>query len=307
MNTAAEILAQVDVVRLRLHLEFDEDCLRPPGFALHLRRELIQAGRMILERDVLRSLFEPALPEDAAVVRRYQRPAPAFVIKAESTAGKSVSAGDEWPLDVLFVGTGVTFIPDFIRVFQQLGQTGIAQGRGRFVVVATSSLGASGEATEIRMTGRDRVPQELQPIPLAWLVESTRGVKNLRFELMTPARLVSHGKPLFHPAFTALFPFILRRIGAMLSHWGDGSFEMDPQPYLAAADRVEVVVNRLHWQDWRPFPGVSGEEALGGISGSLVVSGSALDDIYWILGLGALLHMGKGAAYGAGQYRLTGA
>lgn len=300
------MLEQVAVVRLRLHLEFDEDCLLPPGFALQLRRELLRAGRLILGRDVFARLFEPPLPTDAAAVRRFQRPSPAFVLKAGTTAGKTACAGDDWQVEVIFVGTGISFIHEFIRVFQQVGQSGICQGRGRYTLIAASSLGASGEAMEFIFTGRDGDgSQPLQLLPLAWQVESFSGGGSWSIEMMTPARLVSQGKPLFHPTFRTFFPFILRRVGAMLWHWGGGHYEIDPHPLLAAAARVEVVENNLFWQDWKAAAGGAGEESLGGISGSLVVFGPALDDLFWVLSLGALLHIGKGAAYGVGEYRLT--
>lgn len=306
MLSTAGMLDQVDVVRLRLHLEFDEDCHLPPGFALQLRRELLRAGRLILGRDVFARLFEPSLPADAFAVRRFQRPAPTFVLRVGTTEGKTVCAGDDWQVEVIFVGTGISFIPEFIRVFQHVGQSGIYQGRGRYMLIAVSSLGASGEAMEFISTGRDGDgSQPLQLIPLAWQVESSSGGRSWRIEMITPARLVSQGKPLFHPTFKTCFPFILRRVGAMLWHWGGCDYEIDPQPFLAAAARVEVIENKLYWHDWKAATGGAGEEPLGGISGSMVVSGPALDELFWVLSLGALLHIGKGAAYGAGEYRLT--
>jgi len=301
------ILEQVDVVRLRLHLEFDAESVLPPGFSLQLRRELLQVGRLLLDRESFCRLFEPSLPADPMAIRRFQRPAPAFILKAGTMEEKIVCSGEDWQMEVLFVGDGIPFIPDFIRVVQQLGQNGLYQGRGRFVLIAASSLGVSGEVAELSLTSRAGTAQVPHMFPLAWLVETTRGAGNWRLEMMTPARLVSHGKPLFHPDLPQLFPYILRRVGAMLWHWGGCTNEIDPQPLLAAAARVVVPDNRLFWQDWKPLPGIPGVGGLGGISGTMVLSGPALDDIFWILGLGAVLHVGKGAAYGAGEYRLTGA
>jgi len=299
------ILEQVELVRLRLHLEFDEDCLLPPGFALQLRRELLHAGRMVLNREAFRQLFEPSLPDDSLALRLFQRPAPAFILKAGTTAEKWVHAGDAWQMEFLFIGRGISYIADFIRVIQQLGQVGIARGQGRFVLVAASTVGAAGDVAEFCQSVRGTSLESPQLLPLAWLVDTTSRAASWRIDLATPARLVSHGKPLFRPDFVALFPFILRRVGAMLCHWGGINFELDPQPLMAAAASVKVVDNRLYWEDWKSLQRSAGMEALGGISGSLTFAGTEIDDILWVLSLGALLHIGKGAAYGSGEYRLT--
>ncbi|TFH50040.1 MAG: CRISPR system precrRNA processing endoribonuclease RAMP protein Cas6, partial [Methanothrix sp.] len=300
--TPAEILSQIDMVRLRMHIEFEEDCDLPPGFALQLRRELLQAGRKVLDRDRYCRLFEPVAANDSMTVQRFQRPAPAFVLKADSMQGKNVFIGQEWQMEILFIGSGIPLIPDFIRAFQQMGQSGIFRDLGRFNVVAVSSIGASGEVAEISISGRGSAAQVL---PLNWLVDRMGNFGNLRLEVVTPARLVSHGKPLFHPDFLHLFPFILRRVGAMLWHWGGVEHEIDPHPLLSAATQVEVLENYLNWEDWKAIPEVRGMEALGGIAGSLLLTGSALMDLHWVLSLGSLLNIGKGAAYGAGEYVLT--
>lgn len=304
MNSSG-ILDQVELVRLRLHFEFDEDCLLPSGFALQLRRELLQAGRMVLSRDAYLRLFEPSLPDDALTLRLFQRPAPAFVLKAGTTADKRVHPGDEWQMEVLFVGKGISSISDFIRVVRQLGQVGIFRGMGRYILVAASTIGASGDVVEFGQSVQGTTAESLQLIPLSWLVETTGGATSWCFEMVTPARLVSHGKPLFRPDFVSLFPFVLRRVGAMLTHWGEINQVMDPQPFLAAAAAVKILDNQLYWDDWKAFQANSGMEPVGGVSGSLVLAGAAIDDILWVLRLGALLHIGKGAAYGSGEYRLT--
>jgi len=290
---------------LRLHIEFDEDCLLPAGFALQLRRELLQAGRMVLSREAFLHLFEPSLPDDSLILRLFQRPAPAFVLKVGTTADKRVHHGDEWQLEVLFVGKGIASIADFIRVIRQLGQVGIFRGMGRYILVAASTIGASGDVVEFGQSVRGTTAESLQLLPLSWLVETTGGATSWRFEMVTPARLVSHGKPLFRPDFVSLFPFILRRVGAMLTHWGGINQVMDPQPFLAAAAAVSARDNQLYWEDWKSFQTNSGMEPIGGVSGSLILSGAAIEDILWVLTLGALLHIGKGAAYGSGEYRLT--
>ena len=46
------------------------------------------------------------------------------------------------------------------------------------------------------------------------------------------------------------------------------------------------------------------KRVLGGVIDELVVEGEDLGNFSWLLNLGALMNIGKGAAYGAGCYQV---
>jgi hypothetical protein len=120
----------------------------------------------------------------------------------------------------------------------------------------------------------------------------------------TPARLVSAGRPLFRPGVKTLFPFILRRVTSMAHAYCDVELVDDPGYFMEAAERVVELDNQLSWRDWRCLEGECRRQELGGVVGSLKIGGDGLRDILWLLRLGSLLNLGKGAAFGAGHFSL---
>ena len=50
---------------------------------------------------------------------------------------------------------------------------------------------------------------------LRWWLETFAEVDSIVLEFVTPARLLSHGRPLFRIDFARLFPYILRRVSSV--------------------------------------------------------------------------------------------
>jgi hypothetical protein len=122
--------------------------------------------------------------------------------------------------------------------------------------------------------------------------------------MQTPARLLSVNRPLFRPTFQRLLPFILRRVTSLLYTCGD--FELvDAEQLLKGAAPVQERENTLAWKDWRTLDGEEEKVEIGGIKGSVVLSGEGLLDILWLLNIGSLCNVGKGASYGAGHFLLS--
>ncbi len=120
--------------------------------------------------------------------------------------------------------------------------------------------------------------------------------------LQTPARLISRGRPLFRADFRSFFPFVLRRVTSMTFAHCQVELLEETSVLFQALAGIQGSESRLTWKDWRPL-GRAGE-LLGGVSGSLRLQGGGLQDVLWVLALGSLLNVGKGAAFGAGHYLL---
>ena len=87
----------------------------------------------------------------------------------------------------------------------------------------------------------------------------------------------------------------------MLYAWGGCEVVVDPRVLLQAADSVSTVDADLQWQDWRVLQGSSQRQELGGLVGTIMLTGAGLASVSWALLLLELFNLGKGAAYGAGQ------
>jgi len=302
-------LRNIEFSCIHFELEFQETVRLPQGAFLQLRRELLQVARFFdsaLEKAPSSALFDPPLPTDPVVRKRIQRPGPGFIIRGIPPREHVFDIGDSFELTVHFLGEARNHLQDFAEILKMLGQNGLSHGRGVFDIAAIEGEDASGQRH--LLCDQDEEMAELAPpvFDARWWVDSAAPVGPTLLELhfVTPARLLSQGRPLFRPTFGKIFPFILRRVTSMAqAHCGLEVVE-NPSPILNAASRVLVTSDTLRWTDWRRLEGENRSQDLGGVTGSLRLEGEALEEIFWVLKLGSLFQIGKGAAYGAGRYDL---
>ena len=313
MSRAGIDCTGIEFAVLHYRFEFAQDTTLTPQGLLQLRRELHRSARTLFAleaneasaRALFQALFDPPLATDPVAQRRYQRPGPPFVLAIDPASAGDYQAGDHWQLKTLFWGHGAQYSGDFARVLQALARAGFGPGTEGGELVAVESEDASGHRCRLWQEGQPL--QRLTPVFCEldwWLADWPQGC-DWRLEFLTPARVLSAGRPLFRPNLTQLFPFILRRVTSMChAHCG---LELlgDPSPLLQAAARVQVREKTLLWTDWRCLDRGSELFDLGGLMGGLTLSGAALEELAWVLQVGSLLNLGKGAAFGAGAFRLT--
>lgn len=303
-------LLRVDVVKARFVLDFTTPCLLQPADILTIGRVLRLAGRQLLDvNDAVavqqwKALFQPGLSDDPVARRKFQKPAPAFVVKMPVMHKQSLAAGSQLDLEVLFLGTGIPLINEFLRSLIHLGHLGLVSGEGRFEVTEAYSRDANG--LERRAWSQHEPLERLScsVLPLAWLFQEEQLKGSVTLKFTTPTRLMVDGKPLRKPLFSHVFPFMLRRATSMLfAHGGVELFD-DSSQLFERVGEVKVVESTLLWHDWRALPGRQGL-VVGGFVGEMVVEGQALEDVYWVLAVASLFGIGKGATYGAGGFILS--
>lgn len=298
-------LADAEMALVRFDLDLLEPCTLHLDDLLGLRQRLHRAADH-LPSSKRATIFDPPLSSDPASVRRYQKPAPSFVIRSvESLAGEHLD-GDSLQLEIFFLGTGVLIISDFLTILQNLGRRGLIAGGGYFEISSARCQGTDGKW---RCLWRHNQPSmeltpDLQRLD-QWLDRNWPKTSPLQFELMTPARLVAGGRVLRRPRFTQLFRFMLRRVSSML--YAHCAIELDDEPVslLSAADQVEGEWLTGRWIDWREIDAGGKGGSVGGVTGQLQFAGPALDELLWVVLLATLFGIGRGATYGAGGCRLS--
>ena len=299
-------LQKIEFVKACLRLEFQDPYELTVENLLRLRRNLRQAARQI-ELLSTRSnglafdeLFDPPVSPDPYARRRYQLPGPPFVIHPPRNHSLPVEIHGTLELPIVLFGRGTLLLKELCLAFQALGTQGFHRGEGLFALAAVEAEDLSGN----RMRIWQRSGQAPMPLPLihaGWWLDTFAEESEVCLLLHTPARILSDGRPLFNPCFRTLFPFILRRVTAMVhAHCGLELVD-DPAIYLTAAGRVHELENRLAWRDWRSLDGNGRKQDLGGLVGSLKIGGEGLREVLWLLRLASLLNLGKGATYGAGH------
>ncbi len=303
-------LAGLEYVRLYLYLRMEEDVYLPPGTMLQLRRELLSALKL-LERErepedlaTLRQILAPAPPQDSELCRRVQRPSASLVLSPELGL-EELRVGAELCLPVLLLGRCITCLPQILDLVEAVGTIGLHKGRGRFSLNIVEAEDPSGVRSFLWQNGAPR-PELTPPVSdLGWWLDGQGlAAETLTLEFLTPARLIRDQRPLFKANFSELFPFILRRVSQVLGQHLETVSIDTPDYLIRQAATLAVADSSLNWFDWRSLERDQGKQSLGGLLGTICVAGDALGELFWILKLGELLQIGKGAAFGAGRYRL---
>jgi len=270
---------------------------------LGLRQVLRRAGSSALGPRAA-TLFDPPLSADPVVVRRHQKPAPGFVLQPQVGLAGERRAGQHLDIDLLLLGTSLAAASDFVAIMQQLAEDGLPGG-GCFELVDVCCLGPDARWRPLWPSARPSTV--LMPSLLRldeWLEDHWPARTPLDFEFLTPVRLISGGRPLRRPRFAQLFPFMLRRVTAMLEAHCALEPVADPAALLQLARGIDAHWQDCKWLDWRT---TADHEPVGGLIGVLRLDGPDLQDLVWIMLLATLFGVGKGAAYGAGRCRLLAA
>ncbi len=309
MLTSAPDLRGLEFSRVHFILQFQSSYRLTEEALLRLRRNLRQAARAIYAPGespdpLFEELFETSLSSDPEAVRRYQRPGPPFVIHPVAPLPCDLQSGDSVELQVLFWGKGVHHCGALARVFRALGRLGFHRGTGLFELEAIETENAVG--TRRRIWQSDQLLEDfaLNLTEADWWLDHFPRQESVTLKLITPARLMPAGKPMFRPSFAAIFPFILRRVTSM-THAYCGIEPVDePSSLLETARQLVERDNGLHWKDWRSLQGSEKIQDLGGVVGSVVLEGEGLESLLWVLRLGSLLNLGKGAAFACGHFTI---
>lgn len=302
-------LDKIEFVQAYFHLQFREPYLLATENLLRLRRNLRQAAQQVeLSSDgsgepAFDALFTPPVSLDPYARRRYQLPGPPFVIHPPKALTLPAGIDGLLQLPVVLFGQGILLLRELCLAFQALGTRGFHRGEGAFNLVGVEAEDLAGNRSPV-WDGSRQAPMPLPIIRAGWWLDTFAEASAVRLQLDTPARLLAQGRPLFNPGFRTLFPFMLRRVTAMVhAHCGRELVD-DSGFFLAAASRIQELDNQLSWRDWRSLEGDGRRQDLGGVLGTVTIAGAGLPDLLWLLRLATLLNLGKGASYGAGHLRL---
>jgi hypothetical protein len=302
-------LQQVEYTKLYFHLEIDTYFDLPPLGLLQLRRELMQALKSLsVDVDILllKQLLQPELSVDPVVLRQVQKPSPALVISPDIFQSGLIEPKQQIILPVLFIGSGVRSVVPFITLLLQLEKQGLYHGSGTFRLVDIEAEDGSGTKLHIWSAGSSCYDLTPPLSNLAWWLERQPPLtEHVEFEVISPIRALQKQKPLFRAHFSSIFPHILRRVSSLAAAHGGVELIDNPEYFFDLVARVKSVGKPLVWQDWRTLKSQRGRQNLGGLTGTLNLEGVVLEELWWLLHLGRLFNIGKGATYGAGQYRMN--
>lgn len=238
-------------------------------------------------------IFATSPPESSLRLKRFKEIPRPFVLEPLSPS----------QFRVVLVGRAAAYLPYFILSFRELGIVGIGRPRTRFRLIQV--MARKGEErepiyhTDDGMIRKFRLSYsfadfKVNPVP-----------QELKIQFLTPTRLFKAGSLVKKPDFACLFQRLLERISNLAYFHCGEELKVDFPSLLSQAQRIETVHSDLGWQDLSYYSSRQQTRLkLGGFVGTVTYKGSFRRFIRF-LRLGEHLHLGKGATYGFGRYRIV--
>lgn len=227
------------------------------------------------------------LSHDPEVVRRHQKPSHPFILRLPVPAIGQECAD----IGLVLVGDAIGDFEFYAKAMQEF-----LTGPINAEISTIYSVDLLGNRSEILLNEREG-ESSLTLIAVDDVLQDRPAVESLDIVLESPLRLFHGGKLVSSFDFSLFSRSLLRRISSLAAYYCGSSLELDYRSisksaggiscFPAAIDEFEIPRTRMN-----------------GLIGSLTVTG-VLDDLYPILRLGELVHVGKGAPFGFGAFRIT--
>jgi hypothetical protein len=244
-----------------------------------------------------RTTFSQELSADPSQLRRHQKPPLPFLFEIPLLQGQP-GGMREVVVVLRLIGSAATSLVEIYlqSLLQLFGDNSSFLPKGA-KLVRVEALSPDGGSSYL---GGPSGSFDLSVIPVAsfdeLLAAPSGNVSDISLVFTTPARILAAGRPLRELPFSAVAGALLRRISSLASYYGGVELDHDFK-WLAEQSRVVRCSSAaLSWADWGG--------GVQGITGEVSYRGE-LTQFLPFLKLGELLHVGKGASYGMGQYEIT--
>ena len=205
-------------------------------------------------------------------------------------------------LNVVLAGKAIEFLPYFVYCFDRMGKEGIGQDRGRFRLESVTAADAMGNKVQIY----DRESQQLRNGFARFSLANFKDklLPHVTVSFLTPTTITVGGKPARELTFEMLLRNILRRYRSLNYFHGDGQKRDFPIDWDAAR-AIEIVHQDLQVQRFKRYSNRQKRPVpLAGFIGNITYRGNIGPFLPW-LKIGEYLHVGKGAVFGLGWYRMV--
>ena len=245
-------------------------------------------------------LFSQQPGADPSAVRCHQKPPLPFIFSFPANGAAPKQAND-FTCTLVLVGKALNQTTVFISAFRSL----LANGHkaGLFAEAAVSlveSLDFHGNPTAIAQGEVAPDTGSLVTLDAQGVVDSRcRPSDAVGVAFITPLKLAKTGKIMYSFDAGQFVRSLMRRVSALTYYYCDYEMRDNFREYAHAANRIELLEDNFYYADTvRRYP------TLSGVMGDGVLNGD-FNELMPFLALGEYLHLGKGASYGMGQYRLA--
>jgi len=254
-------------------------------------------------------IFETPLPPDAPVLTAQQNiPAP-YIINAPRERRTHYRPGELITFHLTLIGWAMDALPYFLYAFQELGRRGLGRDRSSYELLLVSYLDQQDGHRSLILQNNainGDYGHYYHEISSRWPAPPTRPIQHISLRLTTPTLIKYQGTILREPPpFHVLIRTLMRRLSSMSVFYGNGKWDIDYSHWIQRAESVRLIASRTRWVNWNRYSTRQKRRIpLGGLVGELNYEGDITPFIP-LLQIGRLIHIGKGAVFGHGQYDMN--
>lgn len=306
--------------RVHIHIDFEaqgafagpafEGSMLRGAFGAALKRtvcvmKLRDCAGCPLERAcIYTTVFETRPPDDAGVMRLYERAPQPFTLGIPNAAGDDApirrAEGEVFHVSMHLFGDAARATPFVLRALEEAGQRGFGPGRiPHAMIEARDGAGSvvwrrGGAFAPIR-------PEREIPPPLP---------NRTLWQFASPLRLKRDGKLLRPETLTAanLIMATVRRLGLLSTFFGEAPPTLDFKALKAAAQHARLYHVALNWREVvRRSSRQNATLSMGGLVGEVTLDLGGDVGLAAALAWAPIIHVGKGTSMGLGRVEIAAA
>jgi hypothetical protein len=254
-------------------------------------------------------LFESSPPPSAEALRTHEEIPRPFVLAAEWRAADEgvrviFEPGEELSFGLTLIGRAQDFFPHFVVAMREMDRIG--RGRraielARIGMIDPRVAGASGQVV---YDARDNIVRGTAPAFSLDDCACDAPVSRLTVEFLTQTRLKHEGSWARVPEFHIVFRRLLGRLSSLSRFHCAAPLEVDFKGMIERAHEVRLVRNRTRWVSWSRYSSRQDKKMQwDGLIGTATYEGD-LAPFWSYLKFGEACHVGHGATFGLGGYRV---
>jgi len=254
-------------------------------------------------------IFETAPPPGATSLRNYDSVPRPFVLEPPLDDKTHYRPGEELTFNLILIGHAIEYLPYFIVVFRELGQTGLGKGRRQCELAEVRAINPlNGKEEKIYEGVTGTVKNIDLSVTGQQVLERTAGIpkiNRLTIDFVTMTRLKFHGEFVAHIEFNVLIRALLRRLSSLVYFHHGRELHLDFVGLIERAKQVRRVEDRTSWVNLERYSSRQHSRiSLGGVVGRVAYEDPGIAEFLPILALGELVHVGKSIVFGMGKYRM---
>ncbi len=246
-------------------------------------------------------VFETAPPPGAVALRTHDEIPRPFVIAPPPAGARDYPAGAEVLFDLTLIGRARELFPHFVVTLREVDRIG--RHRRAVVLRRIEAVDPRTGASEVAYVD-DLVHPHGLGLTLDECVTPEPPGRAVRLRFVTQTRLKHADRFVRRPDFHVVFRRLLGRLSSLARFHCGSELGVEFLGLIQQAERVRLIEDRTRWTIWTRYSARQDRKMdWSGLVGTATYEGD-LSPFWPYLVFGQWTHVGKGATFGLGGYRL---